>query len=340
LVVIAIIGVLVALLLPAIQAARESARRSQCLNNLRQLSLAMINYESARGGLPHLAKYFCDKGANDYPPNPGCPNGYANGPGRWWDDHGWYVPLMPYIEQNTLQQTGDAQQSLSAGVNRPARTAFIQLHACPSDIGIQRNEWSVASWARVRTNYVVNAGNTVYGQLDMMGVPCPGTSTPLECRFGGAPFIPFDDGQLARVSDGTSNTMMMSEIKVLPEYEPERIWGGPLSDTTTALGGQTFLGWTTPNGGPDTIARQWAPTEVYLSNDIPAPIHAPGGIRIPPGAPRESSYWQVQVARSHHPGGVNASRCDASVDFVTDAVDPYVWNSLTSAAGGEIVSSE
>jgi prepilin-type N-terminal cleavage/methylation domain-containing protein len=336
LVVIAIIGVLVALLLPAIQAAREAARRSQCTNNIRQLSLAMLNFESVNRGFPHLAKYFCDRGSNTLPSNPGCPDGEPNG--AWWDDHGWYVPVLPYIEQNAVKNIGDPKLSLSAAVNRPARTAIINLHACPSDMGIQRNEWGIDAWARVRTNYVVNAGNTVFGQQDLTTQACPGAAAA-PCPFGGAPFIPFEYGSLARISDGTANTLMMAEIKVLPEFDVMTTWGGPLSDTTTALGGQCFTGWTTPNGGPDTIARQWLGAEIYLSNGIPYPIRAPGAFRMNPATqPTEPAYAQAQVARSHHVGGVNASRCDGSVKYYSDSIDPYTWNALSSAAGSETVS--
>ena len=134
----------------------------------------------------------------------------------------------------------------------------------------------------------------------------------------------------------------MAEIKVLPEFDPGNwpgppngTWGGPLSDTTTALGGQTFTGWTPNSTAPDVIARQWLAPEIYLQNGIPNPIRAPGSIRIPPGVDGDPSRWQYQVARSHHQGGVNASRCDASVKFYSDSIDPYVWNCLSSAAGGE-----
>jgi hypothetical protein len=125
---------------------------------------------------------------------------------------------------------------------------------------------------------------------------------------------------------------------VLPEYDPETVWGGPLSDTTTALGGQTFTGWATPNSGPDTIARQWLPPEVYLQNGIPNPTRAPGAMRLIPGQPTDPSYYQVQVTRSHHVGGVNASRCDASVKFYNDTIDPFVWFALSSASGDETFS--
>lgn len=343
LVVIAIIGVLVALLLPAIQAAREAARRSQCTNNIRQLSLAMLNYESAKKGLPHLTKYSCNQ--TDLA-NPGaCPGGYpkylgdAVAPGSWWDDHGWYVALMPYIEQNVVTNTGNPKLPLSNPINRPARTAFIPIHACPSDIGIQRNEWGSANWARVRTNYVANAGNTVYGQLDL-GAACPGApATPAKCVFAGAPFNFKRNTPMAWITDGTANTLMMAEIKVVPEFDYLNFWGGPLSDTTTALGGQSFTGWVTPNSGaPDTIARAWVPDEIYLQNRIPIPTHAPGAIRILPGAPADPTLYQVQVSRSQHIGGTNASRCDGSVKFYNDSIDPYVWFALSSAAGDETFS--
>ncbi|MBX3433197.1 MAG: DUF1559 domain-containing protein [Pirellulales bacterium] len=345
LVVIAIIGVLVALLLPAIQAAREAARRSQCLNNLRQVSIAMLNYESAKKGLPHLAKYWCNYN------NTACPDGYpTGGPGGWYDDHGWYIPLMPYIEQQGVAATVDPTRSFSDAVNLAARQAFIPIYACPTDIGLQRNEWTIATWARVRTNYVVNAGNTVYGQ-HLMG-SCPGVF-PTCIPFGGAPFVPRKVGKLAAITDGTANTLMLSEVLVLPETPG---WGGPYSDAQTALGGQAFTGYYPPNSPlPDALARQgewWGNAQVgWLEQGLPGVT--PGGPPATPGAiPRSSEIdndaridsngikQQHISARSKHPGGVNASRCDASVGFYTDSIDRFVWNALTSAAGGEAVSSD
>jgi prepilin-type processing-associated H-X9-DG protein len=135
----------------------------------------------------------------------------------------------------------------------------------------------------------------------------------------------------------------MSEIKVLPEYNVEDMWGGPLSDTTTALGGQMFTGWVTPNStAPDVIARQWLPAQIYIQNGIPDPIRAPGNVRVPSNTEPDTdpSRWQYQVARSHHPGGVNASRCDGSVKFYSESIDPYLWNALSSAAGDETISDE
>ncbi|MAT69833.1 MAG: hypothetical protein CMJ58_09945 [Planctomycetaceae bacterium] len=365
LVVIAIIGVLVALLLPAIQAAREAARRSQCTNNLRQLGLAHMNYESSRKGLVPMAKFWwnSNQGADRQGLTPGYhdPQTYPGSakPGAWYDDHGWYIPLMPYIEQANLESVGDPDSALSAPVNEPVRKAFIPTHSCPSDIGLQENEWGQTQWARVRSNYVVNAGNTVYGQHDLRA-PCPGTNSA-ECYFGGAPFGPVETTSLARISDGTANTLMMSEVLVLPSTQG---WGGPYSDAQTALGGQVFTGWNTPNAGAqDALCRMsyWGTTEVLAGFDeqgIPRPCRsesAPAcvsgrggsgnftveGIKLSPDLPSLDSNGHKQqsiTARSHHPGGVNASRCDASVLFYNDGIDARVWNSLSSAWAGDIAS--
>jgi prepilin-type N-terminal cleavage/methylation domain-containing protein/prepilin-type processing-associated H-X9-DG protein len=348
LVVIAIIGVLVALLLPAVQAAREAARRSQCLNNLKQLSLAMLNFESAQGGLPHMAKWWCNE--NPVNNDPDCPEGYENpamGLGGWYDDHGWYIPLMPYIEQTGLKNLGNAKVGLSHPDNGAVRRAFVATHACPSDIGLQRNEWERPEWARVRSNYVVNAGNTVYGQHD---VYCPGPDCIV---FGGAPFVPKENNKVKNITDGLANTLMMSEVIVLPETQG---WGGPYSDAQTALGGQVFTGLHAPNAqgveNADGLTRQnewWGPQPEVQSawraaalpvtaSGAPAPPVAPG--RIPAQYTQDSNGHKQQhiAARSRHNGGVNVSRCDGSVDFVSDNIDLHVWRSLCTAAADDIVS--
>lgn len=333
LVVIAIIGVLVALLLPAVQAAREAARRSQCLNNLRQLGVAMLNYESSKKGFPPMALTWTDA---EYKAR------YGAAPGTWVDDYGWYLPLTPYIEQAGIAGTANLKKSFSDGANRAARTAFLKIHECPSDIGLQRNEWSRPEWARVRSNYVVNAGNTVYGQHEMTG---------MGELFKGAPFKPRDVTPLAEITDGTANTLMMAEIKVLPEIDDVN-WGGTLSDTQTAVGGQIFTGWLPPNSAVHDciLARGRVAAEHYEKNNIPYPLVTAStgsacGVSLGRLAPEmtDSGIYagtkqQYQVARSHHAGGVNASRCDGSAKFYPDGIEEVVWRALSSAAGDETVS--
>ncbi|WP_442485642.1 DUF1559 family PulG-like putative transporter [Aeoliella sp. SH292] len=342
LVVIAIIGILVALLLPAVQAAREAARRTQCTNGLRQLSLAMLNYESARKGLPPVAAAWNQADLQKlYAPGMGPPT--ATG---WYDDHGWYVPLLPYIEQANVEDVGNPDASLSHASNEAVRRTYIPLHACPSDVGLQQNEWNNANWARLRSNYVVNGGNTVYGQHNITRT-CPATYP--QCReFFGAPFIPRKVGKLAKITDGTSNTLMMAEIAVLPTTIE---WGGPYSDAQTALGGQVFTGYNTPNSPlPDGLCRigeWWSAASVKSAwAEAQLPLTAggqPGSVAtfssrdpaIPPDTDDGTGHKQQHVAaRSKHPGGVNASMCDGSVGFYTDDVDAVYWNELTSAASG------
>ena len=341
LVVIAIIGILVALLLPAIQAAREAARRSQCLNNLKQLAVAHLNYESSRRGLVPMAKFWS---------NAEYMSGYSGGHwGGWYDDHGWYVALMPYIEEANLQDRGNPDMPLSNPVNEFVRKAFVPSFACPTDIGMQRNEWGIASWARVRTNYLVNAGNTVYGQHSVGG--CPLAPFPTCREFHGGPFVPRKANKLAKITDGTSNTLMMSEALVLPETAG---WGGPYSDAQTALGGQAFTGFNTPNSSqPDALTRQgewwanvrngWAEQRLPVAaGGQPAQPVAVSSLIPATADPRIDSNGHKQqhiAARSKHPGGVNASRCDGSIGFITDDVSPLVWDELCSAASGNSVGA-
>jgi prepilin-type N-terminal cleavage/methylation domain-containing protein len=341
LVVIAIIGILVALLLPAIQAAREAARRSQCQNNLRQLALAQLNFESSKRGFVHVAKFWSNaEAAAAYASNGGAFGG-------WYDDHGWYIPLMPYLEEANITSLGNPDRPLSDGSNVLVRKVYIPLYACPSDIGLQQNEWDIATWARVRTNYVVNGGNTTYGQHNVGG--CPLAPFPSCREFGGAPFIPRKPNRLAKITDGTSNTLMMSEILVLPTTAG---WGGPYSDAQTALGGQVFTGFNLPNSNEsDALARQgewWANVRdgwtdqqlpVAASGQPAAPVTIPGrGMALDATVDSNGHKQQHVAARSKHAGGVNASRCDGSTDFFADDIALIVWDEICSSASGKPIT--
>ncbi|QDV73872.1 DUF1559 domain-containing protein [Botrimarina mediterranea] len=368
LVVIAIIGILVALLLPAVQAAREAARRGQCLNNLKQLSLSMLNYESTHEGLPHVAKFWLTPEATAfYPTGLGLPDNAG-----WYDDHGWYIPLAPFFEEASLENAGNPDASLSHESNLAVRKAYVSMMVCPSDIGHQPNEWDAADaryWARVRTNYLVNGGNTVYGQLNVVRADCP-AEIPDCGQFKGSPFVPRKPGSMGKITDGTSKTLLASEVVVLPQTTN---WGGPYSDAQTALGGQVFTGFNTPNTkSRDALARrgEWwvaevqsawaqaqlpgyepavaggAPLGPLLSTSVIPNYGGRGGGGPPadyandgaPGngaSPGKEHKTQHIAARSRHPGGVNAARCDGSVAFYTDSVSFVVWNSLTSSRGEE-----
>lgn len=322
LVVIAIIGMLVGLLLPAVQQARESARRMQCSNKLHQISLGIINYESANRGFPYGCYSWTDQ----------CDAKRWNGSEkRWYEDHNWYSYIMAYIDQTAIHMSIDFNYMMSHATNHTARTTKCATFACPSDIGQVENEWSHINWAKLRSNYVCNWGNTNYGQTS---IGSPGNSANLDSdnydpnnqSFRGAPFVPKRKNPVSLIKDGLSNTLMTSETLVLPPTGSA--WGGPISEVSVSVGGQTFNGFRTPNSQVGDSVTQAPSNDICAQNGIPAPQKI--GDRMS----------QILTARSHHPGGVNAARCDGSVNFCNNSVSVFVWQSLSSAAGSEILDEE
>jgi prepilin-type N-terminal cleavage/methylation domain-containing protein/prepilin-type processing-associated H-X9-DG protein len=304
LVVIAIIGVLVALLLPAVQSAREAARRIQCSNNLKQLGLAMQNYHSALDVFP--------MGAREWVGDP-----VPFGPGFWYDDHGWYGPILAYLEQWPTYNSINFSVQFSGPINSTSRRAKIAMFGCPTSDGVHEDEFNDWNWARVRGTYAVNFGNTNYGQGTMNGV-----------SFRGAPFTYRESMSMASLLDGASGTLMFGEV-ITPKDSTG--WDGPIAETQIAVGGQSFEGWLTPNSKiPDQVVRM---------------CPQPGGLNGLPGCTLISTSpadtpLQTFAARSKHPGGVNVGLCDGSVRFIKNSIAPNVWSALSTAAGGEVVSGD
>jgi prepilin-type N-terminal cleavage/methylation domain-containing protein/prepilin-type processing-associated H-X9-DG protein len=200
LLVIAIIGTLIALLLPAMQAAREASRRSSCGNNLKQLGLAIANYESANGALPPGAKW-----------------------GRWGPlvkrkDHGsMLVILLPFIEQQAIYDNFDfSKKSIDdeviAGTNRFVGSQTIEGYLCPSD------ERELLYDGRSPHNYAASRGPT--GVFENSLCPCPNPWGDLALAkvddpqdFAG-PFTRIGVAcQLKDVIDGLSNTIFVGEVR-------------------------------------------------------------------------------------------------------------------------------
>ena len=134
LVVITIIGILVSLLLPAVQGAREAARRVQCENNLKQLALGMHSYHTAHLVLPPGALTW----VGEYV-------GKRQGPGEWYDDHGWYSQIGAQIDQINWFQLINFKISFSDPANDPPRRLMMSVFSCPDD-GLRRNEWDSNTW--------------------------------------------------------------------------------------------------------------------------------------------------------------------------------------------------
>jgi prepilin-type N-terminal cleavage/methylation domain-containing protein/prepilin-type processing-associated H-X9-DG protein len=311
-VVSAIVGMAFMLGAPALDKGRDGVHRRRCEDNLRQLSMAMLAYADANGGLPPMAMSFDEAHKNANQP----------GPGGWYDGHGWYSFVGPYIGEPAWAATINFTRSMTDVTNFQARRGGLRLkiHACPADIGLTKNEWNSPQWARVHSNYVVNAGNTNYGQTPINEVP-----------FLGAPFTAVFNTPLASITDGTANTLMMSEIRVLPATAA---WLGAYSETQCAIGGQVFTGSNPPNTRiPDNILYGPGPMNAFFAAGISYPTN---DVTIPVTWTPQDTRFSVHIApRSKHDGGINASHCDGSVTFYADGIDLAVWRALSTAQGAD-----
>ena len=301
LVVIAIIGVLVSLLLPAVQAAREAARRSQCTNNLRQVGLAMQLYHDAEGKLPPGARGCC----------------YGT----------WANFILPYLEQGNFANTW-VNGLYTSPANREFMATRIDAYTCPSDMP---NAPTLTQGVPMANhNYAVNYGNTVYGQHEFQGV-----------AFLGAPFgnalnpdpqnarpylgqVPYKD-----VSDGLSNSLLVSEIV--------QGQGNDLRGRIVGFAdGGAFTAWNTPNAVlPDIMPGGLCNPAPGDEANPPCSTQngTAGTATTPPYNPR------YLASRSRHPGGVNSALADGSVTFFSDNVDLQTWRALASTQGGDVISN-
>jgi len=320
LVVIAIIGVLIALLLPAVQSAREAARRAQCVSNLKQMGLAMYNYESSLSSLPPGIK------------------------GSIWGT--WLVFILPYVEQQTLynawntagNNTNAPAQAISYGsaFNITVTSARLNVYTCPSDqpqAPISRTDSGVTR-SVTSHNYAVNFGNlfvfqtyATYGNLRFLGAPfsdigSPNASVPGSILTG--PAGGYKSIRLSDVTDGLSNTMFAAEVIQAATVDSAK---RDLRGFGWWYGGCTYQSWLAPNS---TLPDQMEGTSycLYPYANNPPCIVAPDVTLI------------TTAARSRHPGGVNALMGDGSVKFMKNSINLFTWRALSTTQGSEVVSSD
>jgi prepilin-type N-terminal cleavage/methylation domain-containing protein len=348
LVVITIIGILIALLLPAVQAAREAARRSQCTNNMKQVALACHNY--------------ADKFQESFPW--GWDQGYGtsaapwnntdqNGTRRtgWVKDFSWICAALPYIEQTPLYTAlnfRDPQGNIgtvpgpTGMTNQVLRRTILTSFLCPSNEQPQlrdnQNQGCIVGWGGgpqgAGTDYVGSLGHVWAGWRDCGQVPdfndpaTPGQPGRFKRDTNpGTPWVNFDwdvdlprcqgvfnfrgSASLRDIVDGTTNTICVFE---------DMHWRG-LDQNSTAPFNYSYS---------DDSA--WA-----------APLSALGNLRNPMNN-RNPAWWggvgdpRCHSWSSRHPGGANAALSDASVRFFSETMDHFVRYSLATKAGGESVS--
>jgi prepilin-type N-terminal cleavage/methylation domain-containing protein/prepilin-type processing-associated H-X9-DG protein len=220
LVVIAIIGVLIFLLLPAIQKVREAARRISCQNNLKQIGLGVLNFESSQGGLPPSRT---TQGSPLY-------NGYQ---------HSWSAALLPYIEQTASFNLYHYNRDWDFPDNREAIQTYLKLFNCPSTPEQPRVDTTISAQPSCGDYHAVNAIKWFVG-VNCFGYTMTMHTDPDDPRLVGA--MRRDRlTRVAEITDGTSNTILVAEDAGRPTfYNANR-------DVVPPIGGKEG-GWADPNG--------------------------------------------------------------------------------------------
>ena len=325
LVVIVIIGILVGLLLPAVQKAREAARTASCANNLKQIGLALANYEARNG---------------HYPPS------WLPVPSDGADRDGWSAQsvLLPYIEQSnisftlnytlTFDNASRTMVTLADGTTVAVTSVRIPTFMCPSekqDTARLKN----GAPSQYPLNYAVNLGTWFVWD-------------PTTGNGGNGMFYPGSQIRAGDITDGLSYTLGCAEVKAYQPAFRNAGLAGTLSIPTlpasvAGLGGtfqantghtewedgrSTDSGFTT-TFAPDTIVPATQSGLVYdcdWTNELE-------------GKSTTLPTYSAVTARSYHNGGVNASHVDGSVHWYADTINLGVWQALSTRAGGEILPS-
>jgi prepilin-type N-terminal cleavage/methylation domain-containing protein/prepilin-type processing-associated H-X9-DG protein len=327
LVVIAIIAVLISLLLPAVQSAREAARRAQCVNNLKQLGLSIHNYESANGSLPTGRIYGPRPGraANDFPTI------FAGAQGTTW-----FCLVMPFIEQTALANSFNYDLGVEGPVaplplgffaNSTVSSTKISSFQCPSDeprafrINPGYAGGVLSGFTMSKGNYGGNWGNASWGQ-DLGG------NATLRAAYQQSAFG-HKNVTIPMFTDGTSNSILIGEVLQGAENDARgMMW-------STVMGGCAYTSRFTPNGTKDSFS---------LKDGYDQMPNAPGLFCVSepklPCQPGNSDSDQFAGSRSRHPGGVNICFADGSVRFIKDTINGNTWNALHSIKGGEVISAD
>lgn len=317
LVVVAIIGILVALLLPAVQAAREAARRTECSNNLKNLTLACLNYEDAHRALPPASN---------------------NSPAERLNSLGWQVFILPYLEQGSVSANIHANYAEDAEALQLANELQIPQYTCPSDPDIESvrgrkyKTMRVMSYAAIMGSYASREGVEDCNQRD----ECVGDNqndlgvVNMDGLLTVARPVP-----LRRATDGLSKTAMLGErwyqlrtwtfgsyyaardSAAAPAGQPPR---GP--QMRTAVAAAKNLDRRAPlNADLDTVGYY----RLHLEEDRPS---------LPEGAEKTIHFNNLPFG-SFHPGGAHFAFGDGSVRRVQDDISIEAYLAIASRNGGE-----
>ena len=307
LVVITIIGILISLLLPAVQAARETARRMQCSNNLKQVGLAMHNFESQNG---------------TFPPGTGAKTRFSNGPAT--NGYEWTYLLhymMPFFEQQAYYDMirgpkFDLANPWHVTWPEAAKKMVFPILSCPSD----SISGSYADGYQPKSNYLgIFSGLSDGDNYDSSFSYKDSIATQR------AVFRPYKGTSIAAITDGTSNTMAVAEY--LKGVESNDIRGGFF---TNQAGAQFLYVKTGPNSTvADNIVIDLCPAGD--SRNQPSE-------NLPCVGISNTTYDGDATPRSRHSGGVNVVFCDGSVHFIQNSIESTTWRCLGWIADGKAIT--
>jgi prepilin-type N-terminal cleavage/methylation domain-containing protein/prepilin-type processing-associated H-X9-DG protein len=308
-VVVLVIGILCALIMPAVAASREAARRAQCVCHLKQFALAMASYESTHGVFPY-----------------GVGGGAPPGTGRVprWSTHS---QLLPQLEQpalfNALNFSGVAWMAdpVYGPPNQTALAMKIPGFLCPSD-----SDWSADPYDLGHNSYRGSAGTLPYNLA---------ADSPDGAGKNNGVFYFQSAVRLAQITDGTSNTALVSErcLGTRSSADAQADYYMSSSDLNLCL--HTTPGVTARYLVPHELSGQrWGDGALFYTryNHI-----------FPPNRPScllggTTDYGsEVVTVSSRHPGGVNLATVDGSVRFVKNSIEPSIWTGIGTIAEGEVV---
>jgi prepilin-type N-terminal cleavage/methylation domain-containing protein/prepilin-type processing-associated H-X9-DG protein len=325
LVVIAIIAVLIALLLPAVQAAREAARRAACVNNLKQIGLAIANYESSHGSLP-IGIF----GASpiDSPP---CDQG---SPISFHKTANAFALILPYLEATAQYNSINFYVSAGYGRNSTGYNTKLGVYVCPSDMPSTPNDVTRGFIPTPQTSYALNIGVTeviIYGFYGTAGMPIPGCEALPQ---GDGPFNKNYCYPFAAITDGLSNTILVGETSRFKD-EP----GSPNQFWSFAYYFTGVFGELHPVAYAYTVPQINAPLQRLSGPQVTASMITPATIQTWYASPGASQLGQLGF-RSLHPGGANFVFGDGSVKFLKQTINLATYRGLGTRAYGEVISAD